>query len=167
MSALAWSRGLALLGVAALMVGCTQTGTPEPIASVSVSSGSSSSTAEPSPLPTRLPDLGEEAYPTEVGGFTMVWMSQPVYDRGDVSTGDRIVVTPELRVIRAEEYFIGQEFNHEELRPGVWCYSDDRDNRTCTVNSESGRLFRVRDMFESLTLDELAEWTAEFIPQVP
>lgn len=165
-------RSLAACSVTLLILstGCTPDGPapPSPAGTVEASTDAPSATRSSSdPAATgsvQLEELGEDDYPTTVGGFTLNWLlGQPVYDAGK---SDRIVVAPWAWSERAAEWSEGLENGQTELRPGVWCY-EANDAQWCVGNSESGRLFLNRDMFDTLTLEELAAWTESFVAEVP
>lgn len=148
----------------ALLAGCTPsttTAADTPTTGPSTAPISAKGSEYVEPLP-------RDQYPAEVDGWKLGFaLAVPVYDKPD----ERIVIAIRSRAIPASEVFEGVDANHQELRPNVWCYTapdgPSKGQHNCNTNGTSGRQWGTIDMFETLTLDELADWTAKFAPQIP
>lgn len=155
-------------GLAAVLAGCSPTSPPtDTTVSPTVPEGKVGATTSATPdqtRPVRVEPLPHEEYPAEVDGYSLVWlMGASAYDRG---TDDRISVLPRPAKLPVDQWSEGIQNDHQELRPGVWCYVIDGDD-VCMVNGTSGRLWMVIDRFETLSLDELAAWTEQFGNEIP
>lgn len=175
------TRTAAALLLVGGLLGCTPTDgptvSPSPEESVPAPTPSSSpeppvSTEETSGVTAPVPadPVPDDEFPAQVGEYTLVWTAGAAsydIDRGSAADSDRIAIAFEHMIQPAAEAFEGVGLGHEELRPGVWCYLNSRGADRCAFNGTTGRLWTATDMFDSLTPDELAEWTELFAAEIP
>lgn len=117
-----------------------------------------------------LDPLPDEAFPSEIDGYTLVWtVGAPSYDiqRATVAESERISIMPHSRAIPAGEFYSPESDDSSELLPGIWCFIDTLGREACALNGTSGRLWVAIDEFETLTFDELAAWSDAFSKEIP
>lgn len=124
--------------------------------------------ASPTALPTDDTPLPEDQYPAEVDGFTLGWsVGLPVYEitRDTVAESERISVMDGLKPgISVEQ---GATIDGAtQVLPGVYCHVVE-GLKACLAESASGRHWTTYDMFETLSMEELAAWTRQFVDAVP
>lgn len=113
--------------------------------------------------------LPDEQFPGEIAGFTFdPGMGAPVYDRGDGTVQDRILILEQAYSMSSADWIEGVDQGHQETRPGIWCYvSPGEGYDSCSVNGSTGRLWVTSVVIGDMTMEELAEWMEQFAEVVP
>ncbi|GAA4888510.1 hypothetical protein GCM10025789_00940 [Tessaracoccus lubricantis] len=167
-----WLRLVIGIGAASLvtLAGCSPDDPPAPTGGVDSSAPISPSAGTPGETvePVEMEKLTEDQYPAKVGRFELAWvLGAPVYDVADDANPERIAVDARLYAEPARQDRLGVAEGHQEVSPGVWCYEDVDGHDNCAVNTASGRLFVTIDMFDTLTMDELAQWSEDLAAELP